>query len=169
MKHIAVSLASKEYKGNSSTESEYMALDDVARVFLWERRNLGTVGFRASGSTLIGIDNQGAIEIANNLITHDTAVRYHYNRGLIWKKIVKLKYIDTRVIHADFLTKFFPHDKFVFHHDAIGNEAIPSSGVVEAKAMVEDEGRPADAGRANKEERRRTGDEHEEEPKDSTA
>lgn len=47
------------------------------------------------------MDNQGVIKSANSRITHNTvkhiAICYCNIGGLIWKKIVKRTYADTRV------------------------------------------------------------------------
>jgi len=54
---------------HSTAESEYMALDDVARDLVWERRGLSLLGVSSAtaSATSVNVDNQAALFLAGNL------------------------------------------------------------------------------------------------------
>ena len=87
--------------------------------------------------------------IAKNRTSHDSIkqidIRYHYIRGLIAKKAIQLRYIQTDLNHADVLTKPLPHLKLALH--VMGLKAPPLSGSVGPKAMVERGGGQAEGNR----------------------
>lgn len=115
-------------QAHSTAEAEYMALDDVARDLVWERRSLGTLGMSNSISlpTPVAVDNQAAITLAKNKTSHDSTkhihFRFHYIRSLITSKELSVTYLDTNLNHADILTKALPRDQFHYHLDGLGVE-----------------------------------------------
>ena len=120
---------------HSTAEAEYMALDDVARDLVWERRGLQLLGDVITGPTSINVDNQAALSLARNRTSHDStkhiAYRYHYIRDLIDDKIMQPKYIDTNHNTSDILTKALARDRFLFHAKALGLSApVKDSGSV---------------------------------------
>jgi transposase-like protein len=68
-----------------------------------------TVLKKMKNSIIIYADNQRAIKLVNNSIFQKRikhiAIKYHYTRDLISKKIIKLKYRSTSEMIADELTK----------------------------------------------------------------
>lgn len=115
-------------QAHSTTEAEYMAIDDIARDIVWERRSLNTLGVSHSKSnpTPVAVDNQAAISLAKNKTSHDSTkhihFRFHYIRQLVSDKEISLSYIDTNHNHADIFTKALPRDKFLFHLQGMGIE-----------------------------------------------
>ena len=61
-------------------------------------------------------DNQGALAIAVDPISHDKVkhidIRYHFIREQVEDGIVKLEYVPTEDMLADFLTKAQPGPRF---------------------------------------------------------
>ena len=75
------------------------------------------------GSPSIGVfeDNQGAIDLAENLLTSSTSkhidARYHFLRELVGKGDFSVKYLRTEDQHADILTKASGQESFEKHSD----------------------------------------------------
>jgi hypothetical protein len=129
-------------QAHSTAEAEYMALDDVARDVIWERRSLNTLGDSSvlCSPTVINVDNQAAIKLAKNKTSHDSTKhihwRFHFIRDLIASKDVSVNYIDTNHNHSDILTKALPKDKFEIHKEGMGVEEpapAPRVGVLEVE------------------------------------
>lgn len=59
---------------HSTAESEYMALDDVARDLVWERGGLSLLGVSSAtaSATSVNVDNQAALFLAGNRTSHDS-------------------------------------------------------------------------------------------------
>jgi hypothetical protein len=124
---------------HSTAESEYMALDDVARDLVWERRGLSLLGVSsaAASATSVNVDNQAALFLAGNRTSHDStkhiAYRYHYIRDLMDQRVIKPQYIATDCNVSDILTKALPQDRFEEHRESMGVCApIRASGSVSA-------------------------------------
>lgn len=70
----------------STVEAEYVALSQAAQESSWSKRLLTDLGMSDS-PTVILEDNQGAIAIAKNPVTHSRTkhidIRYHYIRGCV--------------------------------------------------------------------------------------
>ena len=69
-------------------------------------------------------DNFSAIDISKNLVQHSKTkhieIRYHFNRDLVQRKIVCLKYIPTERQNADIFTKPLGRSKFETLRQVIG-------------------------------------------------
>ena len=69
-------------------------------------------------------DNQGAIALAQNPISHSRAkhidIRFHFIRERIERNEIKLQYISTRQMVADILTKALPREAFEKFREALG-------------------------------------------------
>jgi len=69
-------------------------------------------------------DNQGAIALAQNPISHSRAkhidIHFHFIRECIERNEIKLQYISTHQMVADILTKALPHKAFEKFHEALG-------------------------------------------------
>ena len=104
----------------STTESEYIALGDGAMEGLFIRGLLSFMvpSMRKSMIQVFG-DNQGAIKLANN--PHSSArsrhidVRHHFLRELVRKKTIEIEHVESRLQHADGLTK--PLETTIFRWD----------------------------------------------------
>ena len=92
----------------SSTEAEYVALNDAAKEGLWLRRLLQEIKFKPA-VTPIMVDNQSTIALAKHKMlkprTKHIAMRYHWIRELLAAGQFRLFYISTQTNLADLLTK----------------------------------------------------------------
>lgn len=57
---------------HSTAESEYMALDDIARNLIWERRALTYLGERQVTDAPVKVDNQASLRLSRNRTNHDS-------------------------------------------------------------------------------------------------
>ena len=108
----------------STTESEYLGMNEVARTILGLRETLGELGLPQTGPTDIFNDNQGAISRTKNPVGHhalrhlrvqDHAICQHVRR-----KLVTLNYVPTADLSADVLTKNLGPKPFIKHQAALG-------------------------------------------------
>jgi hypothetical protein len=102
----------------STTEAEYMSLDEGISEVLYLLQLLKDVGIQQRTPITIYEDNSGAIALANNpqfqRRTRHIRVRYHYIRECISNGTVQLQYINTKEQLADALTKNV--DARTIHH-----------------------------------------------------
>jgi hypothetical protein len=100
----------------SSAESEYLALGDACKEALWFSLLLKELGF-PQRAVEICIDNRSAIALATNPVHHDRTkhidLRYHFVRRTVQEQKVKLKWISTKQMVADILTKPLPSPAFL--------------------------------------------------------
>ncbi|KAA1110814.1 hypothetical protein PGT21_050256 [Puccinia graminis f. sp. tritici] len=96
----------------SSTEAEYKALSDLGREVAWISHLISELNLDYVPTNIpVGVDNQGAIDLArseisqNGFRTKHMDIRLHFVRELITSKLIKLHYIRTTANSADFLTK----------------------------------------------------------------
>jgi hypothetical protein len=96
----------------SSTEAEYKALSDLGREISWISHLISELDLGYEPRNIpIGVDNQGAIDLArseisqNSFRTKHMDIRLHFVRELIIDNLIALKYIRTNKNSADFLTK----------------------------------------------------------------
>jgi Reverse transcriptase (RNA-dependent DNA polymerase) len=112
----------------STAESEYVALAESTKTMIYCRQLLETLGVPAQEPDLILVDNQAAIELTKtekiNHRTRHIAVRYHAIKDYIAKKIIKVDYVNTLDMLADFLTKKFSRRQFEDFRDRIGLRRI---------------------------------------------
>jgi hypothetical protein len=103
----------------STMESEYMALTDATKELKWVRTLLAELGYSNGKSdddpTDLFSDNQGAIALAKNPVSHSRAkhidIRHHFVREAIQDKIIWIQYIPTAEMTADSLTKALGREK----------------------------------------------------------
>ena len=78
----------------------------------------------AKEPTVIFEDNQGAIAIAKNSVSHSQTkhidIKYYYVKEAVQSGIVNLKYCPTEEIIADILTKPLSKRKFTLLHTKMG-------------------------------------------------
>ena len=113
-----VSYASKRLKviAHSSAEAEYAAASYACREIVFVRNVLADLGFQVSGPTVLAVDNQAAIKIAEN---HGVTSRtkhfgdaMHYLRHLVDHRVVRLTFVRTDAQHADGFTKILGKGPF---------------------------------------------------------
>jgi len=93
----------------SSTHAELMAITSSTKELLWFRHHLGGIGLNRTQPTMLFIDSQCAIDIANNSKISDRSkhieVQHFFIREHIESSAVKLAYIPSNEQAADTLTK----------------------------------------------------------------
>jgi len=104
----------------SSTEAKYIASAHATKEATWLRLLLSELGQDMSSPTVLHVDNQSAIAIAQNLEFHECMkhidVCYHYIRQVIDDGTLYLEYAPTQEQVVDVLTKGLPpasHIKFM--------------------------------------------------------
>ena len=101
----------------STMESEYMALTDATKELKWIRTLFAELGYsnNTEPPTDLFSDNQGAIALAKNPVSHSRAkhidLRHHFVREAIQDKIIWVQYIPTAEMTADSLTKALGREK----------------------------------------------------------
>ena len=108
----------------STTEAEYVALSTATQEAVWIRKLLSDFGVSPRQATTVMEDNQGAICLARNPVTHSRSkhidVRYHYIREALNEGIIDLQYCPTHDMIADTLTKPLPKRRFVMLRTNMG-------------------------------------------------
>ena len=108
----------------STAEAEYVALSTVTQEATWIRRLLLDFQVPLEQVTLIMEDNQAAICIARNPVTHTRTkhidIRYHYVREALAEGTIDLQYCPTEIMVADILTKPPPKARFDLLHGIMG-------------------------------------------------
>ena len=101
----------------SSTEAEYMRISSAAQESVYLLSLCKSLGFDLGGPVLLHGDNQGAIKLARNPITHSRSKhidnRHHFVRDLVERKVIQLEYLPTDQNLADILTKALAGPKFM--------------------------------------------------------
>lgn len=115
----------------STAEAEYVALSTATQEAVWIRKLLSDFGVSQSQATTIMEDNQGAICLAKNPVTHSRSkhidVRYHYIREALNDGIIDLQYCPTHDMIADTLTKLLPKQRFVMLRKNMGLMKLPNT------------------------------------------
>ena len=70
-------------------------------------------------------DNEGAIRLANNPLSSGRSrhidVRHHFLRDLVREQVIRIEHVETKLQHADILTKPLEVKAFRFHRDFLLN------------------------------------------------
>lgn len=108
----------------STAEAEYVALSTATQEAVWIRKLLSDFGVSPRQAITVMEDNQGAICLARNPVTHSRSkhidVRYHYIREALNEGIIDLQYCPTHDMIADTLTKPLPKRRFVMLRTNMG-------------------------------------------------
>lgn len=95
----------------SSTEAEYYALGACIQELLWIQQIMGQMQYKGNDiiKTRVYSDNQSSIALSENPELHQRTkhidIKYHFIRSHIANGSVDLKYISTKEVAADGLTK----------------------------------------------------------------
>lgn len=96
----------------SSTEAEYVALNEAAKEAMYLRGLMGELGLDKMQDIVVSTTNQGAKSLAEHSVyrsrTKHIEVKWHYVRNLLNEKLIKLNYLPTEIMPADILTKPLP-------------------------------------------------------------
>ena len=100
----------------STAEAEYMSLTQAAKEAIWLRALAASLGFPQDVASVIYEDNQGAIALAKNPVSHARTkhidVRHHFIRDAIMRNEIEVVYLETLKMAADLLTKPIARDQF---------------------------------------------------------
>lgn len=122
----AISWASRKQKlvTNSSTDAEYIAINEASREAMFLRQLLEQLGRPCDGATQIFGDNNGALALAKDPVFHSRSkhikVRYHFVRELIDDGEVDCRRVNTRDNASDVFTKPLCRLTFAQFRDALG-------------------------------------------------
>ena len=93
----------------STCEAEYMALNEAAKEAIWCARFLKELRFRNDDPVLLRGDNQGSIALTENPEFHRRSkhieIKWHWIREVVASKKIKIRFISTKEMVADGLTK----------------------------------------------------------------
>ena len=99
----------------STTEAEYMAINEASKEAMWLKEICAELGFKQHGIKLY-CDSQSALSLARNPVNHEKtkhiATKFNFIRDLVEAGDISLNKIHTNVNPADFLTKMVPGQKF---------------------------------------------------------
>ena len=122
----AISWASKKQTtvALSSTEAEYLAALAAGKEVLWLRELLAELRFKIKGSSPLFIDNQSTIATMKNpehqgRMKH-LAIAHFWIRDEVQRGSIKVKYLDTKNMVADLLTKPLPRALVEKHRLSLG-------------------------------------------------
>ena len=125
----------------STSEAEYVALSSATQEAVWLRRLLVDLRTAPKEPTVLMEDNQGAIAIARNPISHARTkhidIRYHYVYEALQEGTIDLFYCPTEEMVADLLTKPLLRGPFEKLRLAMGmNTDCTCAAAVTAAAQV---------------------------------
>jgi hypothetical protein len=101
-----------------------MALCQTTKEAIWLTGLLGDLGTSLHSPLIILADSQGAISLAQNPVFHPRskhiAIQFHFTREQVKRQRIALKYISTKSMIADALTKSLPHPQHATLTQAMG-------------------------------------------------
>ena len=96
-------------------EAEYMALTEATKELVWMRGFLKELGYRSDNPTDLFTDNQSALALSKNPVSHARAkyidIRHHFIHNAIQDNIVWVQHIPIEDMTADSLTKALGREK----------------------------------------------------------
>ncbi|KAJ8480980.1 hypothetical protein ONZ45_g15469 [Pleurotus djamor] len=100
----------------STTDAEYVAMNEACREGVWLRHLLGGIDYGPVGPTRILGDNNGALALSKDAVYHSRSkhidVRYHYIQEQVDDDVIVVERVNTKDNLADMFTK--PLDKGPF-------------------------------------------------------
>ena len=118
----------------STSEAEYVALSSATQEAVWLRRLLTDLKATPRKPTVLMEDNQGAIAIARNPVSHARTkhidIRYHYVCEALQEGTIDLCYCPTEEMVADLLTKPLSKGKFEKLQLAMGMNTVTAAAQV---------------------------------------
>jgi hypothetical protein len=109
----------------SSTEAEYVALNETVREVKFIFQLLEIMGVKAERPAKILVDNVGSIFLSQNKTsekrTKHIDMKCHFIREQIQNGLVTVEFVRTSENHADAFTKNLGSEKFQFHTKNILN------------------------------------------------
>ena len=93
----------------STLEAEYMAMTESTKECIWLRSLIEDLGFKQKNRTCIKVDNQSALQLAENPEFHARSkhidIRFHFVRDEEVKGKVMFEYVSSASNMADVFTK----------------------------------------------------------------
>ena len=111
-------------------EAEFVAFSAVVQETLWLKSFFDHLGVNAKSadSVLVNCDSQAAIAYTKDPKYHGKTkhidIKYNFVKDMVAHKKVNMKYIPTREMVADPLTKPIPRDIFIKHVKSQGLRRI---------------------------------------------
>ena len=115
---------------SSTTESEYIAINEAAKEAMWMRKFIGDLGIVPSINDPVNIfcDNESAVVLAqeprSQKRTRHILRKYHYVRQVVADKDIVISQINTSDNLADPFTKPLAQAKHESHSKCIGIHAL---------------------------------------------
>jgi hypothetical protein len=107
----------------SSTEAEYVALNETVREVKFIFQILKTMGIEAEKPARIYVDNVGSIFLSKNKTSGERTkhidLKYHFIREQVQNGLIDIQFVRTSENHADIFTKNTNGEKFKYHTDMI--------------------------------------------------
>ena len=96
----------------STTEAEYISATSAGQEILWLRNLFAEIGFPVSGASSLHLDNQSALAVTRNPEHHGRMkhldIRHYWLRDVVNAGEIDVKYISTKQMPADIMTKSLP-------------------------------------------------------------
>jgi hypothetical protein len=112
----------------SSTEAEYIAAVGAGKEILWMRGLLSEFGYTLPNPSVLHMDTQSAISVSKNPEHHGRMkqldLRFFWLRDEVEARRIAPKFIGTKEMPADILTKALPRGSVVRCREMLGLEEI---------------------------------------------
>ena len=93
----------------STTEAEYVSATSAGQEILWLRNLFAELGYAVEGASSLHMDNQSALAVTRNPEHHGRMkhldLRFYWLRDAVKNGLIDVKYISTKSMPADILTK----------------------------------------------------------------
>jgi Reverse transcriptase (RNA-dependent DNA polymerase) len=112
----------------SSTEAEYVSLNETVRELKFIVQLLALIGIPVKKPTTVHVDNVGCIFLAKNKTSGERTkhidMKYHFIREQVENGLVEIKFVRSEDNVADIFTKNLGGEKFNFHSQKLFNGLI---------------------------------------------
>jgi hypothetical protein len=122
----AISWASKlqQVVTLSTTEAEYISATAAGQEILWLRNLMSEMGYPVQGPSTLHLDNQSAIAVTRNPEHHGRMkhldLRHYWLRDTVKAGLIDVKYIPTKQMPADIMTKALSRGSVVEMREMLG-------------------------------------------------
>ena len=125
---------------DSSTVAEFIGTHTVTKEIMWSRDFLASVGFPQKQATILYEDNMSTIAMiknkSNGKKTKHIEVRYNLVREQVDKNIIAVKWLETKNMTSDILTKSLSPAPFVHNRRSLLGMNVHST---DEDLLLEDE------------------------------
>lgn len=110
----------------STTEAEYISAVAAGQEIIWLRNLFSELGYEIKGASLLYLDNQSAIAVSKNPEHHGRMkhldLRHYWLRDVCKAGLVDVRYIPTKSMPADIMTKTLPRSSVEESRKMLGLE-----------------------------------------------